>query len=121
MFGDLSCALLRLCHDSTEGLSGLMPAKHLPASLFLTLRKDADSQKRSIQGVYEGLKGRELEDVYVCVCESVHIYVFVTADLCLCVHCIELCVFELGCMCVCLSAQCRWVAEWLLQPNDSVC
>jgi len=59
VFGDLSCALLWQCRNSTEGLSWLMPAKHLPASVFLTLKKDADSQKRWIQGACEGLKGRE--------------------------------------------------------------
>lgn len=92
-----------------------MPAKHLPASVFLTQKR----RRATKQGLFEGLKGSELEDV----CESVHVYVSESAGLCGCVRIawIFVCDRELGCMCVCLSVQCRWVAEWLLQPNDSVC
>lgn len=85
-----------------------MPAKHLPSpKTHILTKKEGD--RRS---VYEGLKGKQRAEglclagalasvcVRVCVCAGARVRELVR---------------------VCLSAQCRWVAEWLLQPNDSVC
>lgn len=52
-------------------------------------------KNRGMQGVFmSNWKEVNKSSLCVCVCERVR---------------------------VCLSAPCRWVAEWLLQPNDSLC
>lgn len=86
-----------------------------------------DSQQKThkkwrMEGVYGGLKGREWRG---CVCQWTCLRVCGSWLVCMCLHYMDLFVWAGPCVhvCVCLplSAQCRWVAEWLLQPNDSVC